>query len=927
MTSVEKAPEGLAELAQHTAKRARVVFAEPAPSVPSTDDAPAKAHLSFKIGREYSDAQQLPEVIRRQQGGAAPADASSRARSSAASSTSGDASVISDLVDKINKQGPSQNDPTTGTVALRAAYASKPESASNLRSALVAQDDADSVREHGGNQSMLNSALIRKKELAAREAKPQYHPEWKLMRVISGHLGWVRCCAVEPHNRWFATGAGDRMIKIWDLASGELKLSLTGHISTVRGLAVSDRHPYLFSCGEDKLIKCWDLETNKVIRQYYGHLSGIYALSLHPTLDIFVTAGRDASARVWDIRTKAQIHVLSGHRGTIASVQCQDSDPQVITGSMDSTVRLWDLAAGRSITTLTHHKKSVRALALHPQEFTFISGSSGGRNIKKWRCPEGTLMNNMVHDGIVNTLSVNADGVLFSGTDSGSMRFFDYATGVPFQTTEDIVQPGSLHSEAGIFCSTFDHTGTRLITGCADKTIKVYRECDAMTTLESVEKQFELDAAALRSLTENFADALHSGLQGKPSGGMVMIPAYISTLPSGSETGTYLAVDLGGTNLRVCSVDLLGDGKIDIKQEKHRVTNELQRGSSSALFGYIASCVSSFLETHRIVPKESKIQLGFTFSFPVEQTAIDRGQLIRWTKGFDCEDAVGCDVVELLQSAFDEQQVPVHVAALVNDTVGTLLTSAYQSGGHTVLGAIFGTGTNGAYLEREVQTPRGTAPMVVNTEWGGYDNERVALPITPFDNAVDRRDIRPRTQAFEKMISGMYIGEVAREVLIYLVDHYGLFEGYSSTTLNTPYSFQGEFMSVIEAQDNEAARKLLVETVGIPAENIRDGDIDAVQRVCRAVSTRAARLSASSIAAVLVRTGTLTWEGKSATEDSSPIVVGVDGSVVEHYPGFQDRILEALRDLFGDVVQRIRIIVAKDGSGVGAALGALEAQP
>ena len=73
------------------------------------------------------------------------------------------------------------------------------------------------------------------------------------MRVISGHLGWVRSVAVEPGNKWFVTGAGDRVIKVWDLASGELKLSLTGHISTVRGLAVSSRHPYLFSCGEDKV--------------------------------------------------------------------------------------------------------------------------------------------------------------------------------------------------------------------------------------------------------------------------------------------------------------------------------------------------------------------------------------------------------------------------------------------------------------------------------------------------------------------------------------------------------------------------------------------------------------------------------------------------------------------------------------------------
>jgi len=98
----------------------------------------------------------------------------------------------------------------------------------------------------------LSQALLLHK--TTRTIKPTFHPQWKLVRVISGHLGWVRSVAVEPGNKWFATGAGDRVIKIWDLASGELKLSLTGHISTVRGLAVSSRHPYLFSCGEDKVL-------------------------------------------------------------------------------------------------------------------------------------------------------------------------------------------------------------------------------------------------------------------------------------------------------------------------------------------------------------------------------------------------------------------------------------------------------------------------------------------------------------------------------------------------------------------------------------------------------------------------------------------------------------------------------------------------
>jgi pleiotropic regulator 1 len=161
----------------------------------------------------------------------------------------------------------------------------------------------------------------------------------------------------------------------------------------------------------------------------------------------------------------------------------------------DFVARLWDLAAGKTMVTLTHHKKSVRALAVHPTEYSFASGSAGGNNIKKWKCPEGAFVFNFSgHNAIINTMSVNAEGVFFSGGtsshkathapgfmappvagDNGSMTFWDYNTGIPFQNMDDIPQPGSLEAEAGLFCSTFDVTGTRLITGGADKTIKVIR--------------------------------------------------------------------------------------------------------------------------------------------------------------------------------------------------------------------------------------------------------------------------------------------------------------------------------------------------------------------------------------------------------------------------------------------------------------------
>ena len=204
------------------------------------------------------------------------------------------------------------------------------------------------------------ATTLAKRRRAAQVPEPEWHAPWKLMRVLSGHLGWVRSVAVDPTNEWFATGSADRTIKIWDLASGQLRLTLTGHIHTVRGLCISHRHPYLFSAGEDKMVKCWDLEYNRVIRHYHGHLSGVYCIAQHPLLDVIITAGRDSVARVWDMRTKAQAMVLGGHENTIASIIAQDAEPQIITGSHDTTMRLWDLRNGdRAKSTLTNHKKAV----------------------------------------------------------------------------------------------------------------------------------------------------------------------------------------------------------------------------------------------------------------------------------------------------------------------------------------------------------------------------------------------------------------------------------------------------------------------------------------------------------------------------------------------------------------------------------------
>ena len=345
----------------------------------------------------------------------------------------------------------------------------------------VAKKARSSHSDESSGGTHFSQALMVQQEVPGMEM-PSWHAPWKMMRVLAGHQGHVRSVTVEPGNEWFATGAADKTIKLWNLASGELKLTLTGHTSTVHGLVVSEQSPYLFSVGEDKTVRRWDLEFNRVDRYYHGHLSGVFCVNLLPlhSTELLVTGGRDATVRVWDIRQAKEVLVLGGHTNQVNDVQTQIAHPHIISSSMDLSVRTWDLTAGKVASILTHHSKAPRSLVLHPTEWSMVSLASD--NIKKWLFPDCTFLQNISgHHSILNAGAVNQDDVLVSGGDNGSLCLWDWTTGYCFQRMNTVAQPGSLTSEAGIFAMTFDKTGSRLITAEADKTIKIWKEDEAAT--------------------------------------------------------------------------------------------------------------------------------------------------------------------------------------------------------------------------------------------------------------------------------------------------------------------------------------------------------------------------------------------------------------------------------------------------------------
>ncbi|XVF34927.1 hypothetical protein REPUB_Repub18cG0100500 [Reevesia pubescens] len=312
-------------------------------------------------------------------------------------------------------------------------------------------------------------------------------------------------------------------------------------------------------------------------------------------------------------------------------------------------------------------------------------------------------------------------------------------------------------------------------------------------------KEFEEKCGTPISKLKQVADAMtvemRAGLASEGGSKLKMITSYVDNLPTGDEKGLFYALDLGGTNFRVLRVLLGGKESRVVKQEFEEVSipPHLMTGSSDALFDFIASALAKFVATESEglhVSSGRQRELGFTFSFPVRQTSISSGTLIKWTKGFSIDDTVGQDVVGELTKAMERVGLDMRVAALVNDTIGTLAGGRYNNQ-DVVAAVILGTGTNAAYVERAHAIPKWhgllskSGEMVINMEWGNFRSSH--LPLTEYDQALDAESLNPGEQIFEKLISGMYLGEIVRRVLCKMAEEAAFFGDTVPPKLKIPF--------------------------------------------------------------------------------------------------------------------------------------------
>ncbi|KAI4907061.1 hypothetical protein J4E90_009955 [Alternaria incomplexa] len=397
------------------------------------------------------------------------------------------------------------------------------------------------------------------------------------------------------------------------------------------------------------------------------------------------------------------------------------------------------------------------------------------------------------------------------------------------------------------------------------------------------------------------------------SSDICMLPSYNHKLPSGFEKGTYLALDVGGSTFRIALVELNGrqpDAKNMriVVMKSYKIDEKVRQRRGNDFFEWMAEKIQDALADPllRNSTDTRSFPMGLAWSFPVEQTSSRSANLLAMGKGFlATEGVLGQDLSELIMAPCRKRGLPVHMDSIINDSSATLLSRAYEDPS-TRFAVILGTGFN-ISVHLPVSSLATTkyrgypqhwldeaTHVLVNTECSMFG--KGVFPTTRWDEQLNEAHMRPDFQPFEHMISGRYIGEIVRLILVEAVQKAGLFSGEIPDQLAETYTLDTGTIAAMEMDDSKhlTSATALFQSKHPLSKPPTYNDIQFVRQVSQLVSHRAAAFLATGIHAL--------WALRTESEGLTPasagrMSIGCNGSVIEKYPCFRELCQSHLHEL------------------------------
>lgn len=191
--------------------------------------------------------------------------------------------------------------------------------------------------------------------------------------------------AFSPKGDIVASGTVERVVKLWDIRTGECIGTLEGHTYPVLSLSFSPDGNQLVSGSGDTTLIIWDLENNSKVRQMKGHGFYVVAVDWDPNGNRIVSGSVDANICEWDSNTGEVIAKHNEHRAAVREVRFSPDGSKLVSGSSDLTMMLWDstFKPMKLDRTLQGHESEVRALGFS-YDGKYLASGSADKTLYLW---------------------------------------------------------------------------------------------------------------------------------------------------------------------------------------------------------------------------------------------------------------------------------------------------------------------------------------------------------------------------------------------------------------------------------------------------------------------------------------------------------------------------------------------------------------
>jgi len=232
----------------------------------------------------------------------------------------------------------------------------------------------------------------------------------KEIREFIGHRHFVDSVAFAPDGKHLVSGAMDNTIRLWDMASGELVKTYEHDENWVRTLAVSRDSRLIASGNEKGIVELFDYASGAWLKNLAGHGGAVTAVAFSPDGKTLASSSNDGTMRLWDLRSGRTTRVLSPGAGALSSAVFSPDGRSILAGAADGTARLWDIASGRELRVFKGHAATVNSVAFTRDGWYVLTGSDD-RTVKLWDAASGEALRsiNTVEKVISFALSPGGD--------------------------------------------------------------------------------------------------------------------------------------------------------------------------------------------------------------------------------------------------------------------------------------------------------------------------------------------------------------------------------------------------------------------------------------------------------------------------------------------------------------------------------------